>query len=402
MKTKIKISKKLLSILIVLIFVLPTIKIKSETLQELNQKISDQKRAIEELSNQQKGYQTKIRQKQQESKTLNNEISILDNQIASRTLGVQTTKLQIQNMDLEMRATQLEIDKKQTEIEINKENVKNALRGLYKEEEKNDALKILLLNDNLSDFFDEINQLKSLQSDLQQKINELQDLKNWLEQKRQNLEQSKTELVRLQNQLEGEETQLKQDQDVKFMFLSRAQNDEKKFQSLLSELKKEQEQANSIINQYESKARQILAQNQDKIQDTGDFAWPVPSKYVTAYFHDPDYPFRAIFEHPAIDIRASQGTSVRASASGYVAVAKDNGYGYNYILIVHNNGVSTVYGHISKINVKVGDFVMQGDVIGLSGGMPGTPGAGRLTTAPHLHFEVRVNGIAVNPLNYLK
>ncbi len=402
MIVKIKISKKLLAILVVIVFCIPTIKIKSETIQELNQKISDQKRVIEELSNQQKTYQTTIRQKQQESKSLNNEISILDNQIASRTLGIQTTKLQIQNMDLEMRATQLEIDKKEKEILMNRENVKSALQGLYKEEEKNDVLKILLLNDNLSDFFDEINQFKSLQSDLQQKINELQNLKIWLEDKRQNLEKSKTDLVKLQEKLESEESQLKGDQDVKFMFLSRAQNDEKKFQNLLSELKKEQEQANSIINQYELKARQLLASNKNKIVDSGEFTWPVPSKYITAYFHDPDYPFRAIFEHPAIDIRASQGTPVRAASSGYVAVAKDNGLGYNYILIVHNNGLSTVYGHISKINVKANDFVMQGDVIGLSGGMPGTPGAGRLTTAPHLHFETRVNGIAVNPLTYLK
>ncbi len=402
MNIKIRQNKKLLVILLIAFVFFPIIKIKSETVEELNQKIIEQKRAIEELSSQQQAYQVKIRQKQLESKSLNNEISILDNQIASRTIGVQTTKLQIDNMDMEIKAVQLEIQKKEKEIEINKESLKGSLQELYKEEEKSDILKVLLLNDNINDFFDELSQLKSLQSDLQQKVNDLKNLKTWLEEKNKSLEASKAELVKLEEQLEGEQMQLKNDQDVKFMYLSRAQNDEKKFQKLLTDLRKEQQQANSMISQYETKARKLLAQKQGQIQDSGDFVWPVPSKYVTSYFHDPDYPFRAIFEHPAVDIRASQGTPVKASASGYVAIAKDNGMGYNYILLVHNNGISTVYGHISKINVKTGDFVIQGDVIGLSGGMPGTPGAGRLTTAPHLHFEVRVNGVAVNPLNYLK
>ena len=137
--------------------------------------------------------------------------------------------------------------------------------------------------------------------------------------------------------------------------------------------------------------------------DNKKLSWPVPSRYITARFRDPTYPYRNVFEHNAIDIRAAHGTALRAASDGYVARARrcSTWRCYSYTMLIHANGISTVYGHMSKIVVAQDQFVKRGQIIGYSGGTPRTPGAGPFVTGAHLHFAVRKNGIPVNPISYL-
>ncbi|OGF22563.1 hypothetical protein A3D45_02600 [Candidatus Falkowbacteria bacterium RIFCSPHIGHO2_02_FULL_42_9] len=73
----------------------------------------------------------------------------------------------------------------------------------------------------------------------------------------------------------------------------------------------------------------------------------------------------------------------------------------SYITISHGNGLITKYAHLSRLDVQAGDQVNQGEIIGLSGGTPGTPGAGLYTNGAHLHFEVLLNGVSADPEKYL-
>ena len=103
---------------------------------------------------------------------------------------------------------------------------------------------------------------------------------------------------------------------------------------------------------------------------------------------------RRTSKHTGLDIGASTGTKIKACADGTVTFSGYKGsYGY-MVVINHGNGIETYYAHCSKLYANVGDKISQGDVIAAVGNTGNS-------TGPHLHLEIRVNGIAYNPQNYL-
>ena len=100
--------------------------------------------------------------------------------------------------------------------------------------------------------------------------------------------------------------------------------------------------------------------------------------------------------HKGVDIGAAKGTPIMAAASGTVTTAQygyGGGYG-NYVIISHGNGIQTLYGHCTTLNVSAGQSVSQGQQIA-------TVGSTGASTGNHLHLEIRINGVAQNPQNYL-
>jgi murein DD-endopeptidase MepM/ murein hydrolase activator NlpD len=131
-----------------------------------------------------------------------------------------------------------------------------------------------------------------------------------------------------------------------------------------------------------------------KLADNNFFIKPVKG-YLSSKFGIRVDPFtKELRFHSGVDIAAPKGTPIHAAASGEVIFSgKERGYG-NIVIIKHRNNLITKYAHASKLLVKKGDYVKQGETIGLVGS------TGR-STGPHLHFEIRVNNKAVNPLKFI-
>ncbi|NJM40634.1 MAG: M23 family metallopeptidase, partial [Anaerolineae bacterium] len=120
---------------------------------------------------------------------------------------------------------------------------------------------------------------------------------------------------------------------------------------------------------------------------TGNFLWPAAASYVSQGFW---------WGHRALDVAASVGVPIYASDSGCVSYAGWSNVGYGYmVLINHGNGFQTLYGHLSQYYIDAGQCVNRGAVIGAMGSTGNS-------TGPHLHFEIRVNGVPDNPYYYLQ
>jgi murein DD-endopeptidase MepM/ murein hydrolase activator NlpD len=129
-------------------------------------------------------------------------------------------------------------------------------------------------------------------------------------------------------------------------------------------------------------------------------SWPVPHPRITQGFGpsplliEPPYGPYAHF-HTGIDLGDRSGTPILAAAGGVVSISATNPGGYgNYVIVTHDQGFATLYGHLQASLVKAGDMVIQGQQIALMGSTG-------LSTGPHLHFELRLNGQPRDPSLYL-
>ncbi len=414
MKIKINISKFLnvliLSTFLSVLFINPSLATEyrydnanSEEIWQINQDINNKRSEVTELRKQVEVYQKNIKAKQGALINLNGQINTINDSIAKINLEIRTAGLELETLDLRIENTELKIEAKEREIEEKKEVVGEIIRTVHRQGQRSNVLEILLMNENFSDFILELEQLENIQDTLLKNVDQLQEVKIALDDDKKDLGDKKEEIDILKNILDNKRESLGGQKIAKDNILQITQGQEASFQQLLIQAKEEQRRLNNDLIYLEKVARERLSRELalEAIESDG-LMWPISSRIITSYFHDIDYPYKHIFEHNAIDIATAQGTALRAAESGYVAKVRHGGAtGYSYIMIIHPDGLSTVYGHVNQISVSLDQFISKGQIIGYTGGMPGTSGAGPFSTGPHLHLEVRYNGIPVNPLNYL-
>ncbi len=372
----------------------------STEINEINDQIEEKKAHIDQIDRKIDEYRKQISIKEGEATSLQNEIELLDNRVATAELQVEATQETIDETHAEIHMLETQI----SEVETKLDKERGMLKALIQEidsSDKKSLLETLLAHDSFSDLFDQLEYLDQVHADLQGTLASAKAHKETLETYRTSKEGKLTTLETLQTQLEKQVAELSDQKESKEVLVQQTRSSELQFSALLSDLRGEQQYIDQQIGALQSDIEEKLAQSDLSGETSSVISWPVaPLKGISTLFHDPSYPYRHLFEHSGIDIPTDVGTPVASAAPGYVAWTKTGTmYGY-YVMVIHTNGLATLYAHLSKILVQPDQFVSRGDVIGLSGGRPGMPGAG-LSTGPHLHFEVRKDGIPVDPLGYL-
>lgn len=378
---------------------------QTQEIETLQQKIKQNQERVKQLEASMEEYKKKIQEKQLEAKSLSNQLSILDNTISEVQLDIEATENTLTALQYEIERDTLLISAKEADIAKQKKMIAEMIRAIHYNDDES-YIDIASNYDNFSDFYNQVQYLKTIESQLNTALLAIKTSKQEVETQKKQTEERKNSYNEVKLALEDKKKDYKAQVYLKEDLLQQTHDSEVTYKTLLSTLKSQHAQIEGEITGIEQEVRRKLAE-QNKLKDLdsdtgGAFSWPVPSQKVTALFHDASYPFRNVFEHSGIDIRASYGTAIKAAASGYVAQAKRCTLAscYAYVMIIHQNGLSTLYGHMSGILVKPDQFVSRGEVIGYSGGTPGTIGAGPFVTGAHLHFEVRKNGIPINPLPY--
>lgn len=369
----------------------------TEDFDQLQEEITQRKAAIDDINRKLDEYKKKIKEYAGKSASLMNDLALIENQTAMAELDIAATQAEIEQQNLELAGLEDKIRTETTHLDEQRAMLRAMLFSLNQHEDTG-LVTALFGSETFHEAFDTIAQLESVNASLQRSLDATKQVRMNLESDRGEHEEKLSRLIALESQLGERVHKLEMQANAKGVLVAQTSSSEAEYRTLMSELRQEQSAIASQIASLQN-AVQLKIEDADLVGDASVVTWPLTGIITTA-FHDPTYPFRHLFEHGAIDIAVPLGTSVEAAAPGYVAWVKTGTQYGNYVMIIHANGMATLYAHLMRMDVAPDQFVTRGQQIGLSGGKPGMQGAG-LSTGPHLHFEVRKNGIPVDPMKYL-
>lgn len=369
-------------------------------INQLKDEIDSKRDNADALQDRIKAYQTQIDQQQSKTATLKDETSLIENRIAKTELSLQATEEEMAAVDAEIRLLNAQISALEAQLDRQRRLLGQLLQSINTQDEYI-LLEAFFSGKSFSDIFDQLQYLKNVNAELGATLEKAKASEGAVTRSRTELDGRRTRLADLQSSLSSSKLRLEDERGAKDALLAQSQASEAQFRSLLSQSREEEAYINQQISLLQGQIEAKLA-DIDGVVGPTVLSWPVDPAYrgISTLFHDPTYPFRHLFEHSGIDVPQKQGSPVGAAAPGYVAWTRVGSQYGNYVMVIHTNGIATLYAHLSKVMVKADQFVDRGQTIALSGGTPGTAGAG-LSTGAHLHFEVRKDGIPVDPLNFL-
>lgn len=375
--------------------------------QRLQSEISTRNERLKEIEAEIEQYKGELQKVGAEKSTLQKAIERLELERKKISADISYTQNRIGSTDLEISKLNLEISEAEGDITLNKGAISDLLRTLN-ETDQEPLLLAVLKTKNLSEIWNSVEEIESVQDAMRARVVELASLKRLLEEKLEEQQGKRDGLVKLKREYTDQQSVLSNTKQEKDQLLKQTRNKESNYQTLLKEKQAAREQIIKELRDFESKLQFILDPSTIPPPGTPVFNWPVQNIYITQYFGGTEFAKRnaGVYGgrayHPGVDFGVPRGTKIYAPLSGVVratgntdAVSGCYSWG-KWTLIDHANGLSTLYAHQDLISVSPGQKISTGDVIGYSGNTG-------YSTGPHLHFTVYATaGVSVRKFSEIK
>lgn len=381
---------------------------------ELEQQRKEKLQLQQQISNQVQENKSNLQSVTQDVNNVQNEILELDKKIGNLSGNIYTLETEIAALNNDIIQKTQELKDAEIKLEETQKLFGERVRAMYMSG-KVDFIEVIFNSKDMEDLLLNYEIVSSIAESDNKLLDEISTQIQIINDTKASLEQNKIKVEDSKVQLEAERNQYLSVNQQKQAYMNQLQSNvqaysreievaesewanlDKEISKLQSEIKvaRQKEEAEALAAKQRALANSNVRSISAKPRSGATLSWPVPNNYsISSPFGYRVHPILGTTKfHSGVDIPAATGTPVIAVKSGTVIMAKFmSGYG-NVVMVDHGDMV-TVYAHNSSIRVAVGQRVNTGDVISLVGSTG-------LSTGPHLHFEVRIDGQPVNPVNYI-
>lgn len=355
---------------------------------ELRRSIEERSKALQEINAQIAETQKKLTEAGELGKTLTRELQRMDYRVNQLNLHIKSSEVNIEKLLLEIRELELEAAKNENQA-ARKRGVIAYFLGQLEEKERENVLVVFLTQRSLADSVREAQTLSDLNEQLTSEVVELRAVKGVILETLDQTEKKKGEVEVERQSLKNKKLIVQDERQERNELLRQTKNQEGLYQQHIKTLEKEQAAIAAEIEEVEKVLRTRINPDLLPVPRPGLFAWPAASAIVSQGYGQTDFARRNYKgrHHNGVDIAGPVGTEVYAAEKGEIIVAGNQdrfcprgAYG-KYIVIRHENGLTTLYGHLSRQAVAAGDKVNRGETIAYMG-------RSGWATGPHLHFTV--------------
>jgi murein DD-endopeptidase MepM/ murein hydrolase activator NlpD len=365
----------------------------AQSAEELQGNLDDLSKRIKALDEEIKSYNTKISQTQGEAKTLKAALAKLEAQRVGLGKDIAYTKLRINQAQANIVYTQGKIKTTENILDRNKAALAESLRVLvHSEQSVPPFIGALAPGSHLSDALEILKRGGDASYAINEKVQTLMDTKQELASQKATYETHKHILENLNATLTDQKQLVDQTSKDKNTLLQETKNKESAYQQLVADRQKKKSALESEVLDVEAKLQVVVDVSKLPKYGKGILKYPVEKVIITQYFGNTPFASQnpQVYNgsgHNGVDFGVKVGSNVLAAAGGVVvgtgntdAACAGVSYG-KWVLIRHNNGLSTLYAHLSVIEATAGQTVTTGQRIGLSGNTG-------YSTGPHVHFTV--------------